>query len=425
MIDRAKVTISSGKGGDGSISGRREKYVPHGGPDGGDGGKGGSVYVVGDENLNTLQPFRYKRTFNAGDGGHGEAKKRHGAKGRDLRIQVPVGTEVWADGTFPRLVADLATDGEQVMIAKGGRGGRGNTRFATPVNQFPRLAEAGEVGEGVTLLLELKLLGDIGIVGAPNAGKSSLLAAVSAARPKVADYPFTTIEPALGVVEHKGESFVMVDIPGLIEGAHSGSGLGDEFLRHVERTRVLVHLVDGTLEDLVEEYRKVRRELEMWDEALVKKHQIIAVNKADVDGVVDRFETARSSLESEADRVICISAAGRTGLPDLLDGAMGLLAQAREDEAALAEEGTAPEDVPVVRPGRTRRRSLVSKRGDEFVVSSKAATRLAAMVNESDWAARMEFYGHLERLGVIKELEQAGVRSGDVVKIGVLEWEWE
>ena len=423
MIDRAKITVSSGKGGDGSISGRREKYVPQGGPDGGDGGRGGSVIIVGDENMNTLQAFRYKRSFKAKDGGHGEGKKRHGAKGRDLRIKVPVGTEIWAEGVVPRLVADLATDREAVVVAKGGVGGRGNTRFATPINQFPRLAEAGDTGEEVALLLDMKLIGDVGIVGAPNAGKSSLLAAVSAARPKVADYPFTTIEPVLGVVEHKGESFVMVDIPGLIEGAHGGSGLGDEFLRHVERTRVLVHLIDGSLEDLVEEYRKVRRELEMWDEALVKKQHIIAVNKADVEGVIDRFESSREALAGEADWAVCISAVGRTGLPELLDNVVESLARAREEEDSSAKERT--DNVPVVRPRRAQKRALVMKRGDEFVVSSKAATRLAAMVNESDWAARMEFYGRLEKLGVINELEKAGVKSGDIVKIGDLEWEWE
>ncbi|MCI0438760.1 MAG: GTPase ObgE, partial [Chloroflexi bacterium] len=239
MIDQVFIHISSGKGGNGAISGRREKFVARGGPDGGDGGNGGSVYMLADQNVNTLQAFRYRRSFAAGNGGNGAGANRHGRNGDDIVISVPAGTQVWITDEPPRLLADLSEHGQRVLLASGGSGGRGNARFKSSTNQFPKLAEAGEDGEELDLRLELKLLADVGIIGVPNAGKSSLLSVVSAARPKVADYPFTTLEPVLGVVERHDKSFVMVDIPGLIEGAHKGVGLGHEFLRHVERTRVL------------------------------------------------------------------------------------------------------------------------------------------------------------------------------------------
>ena len=288
MIDEVFIHISSGNGGDGAVSGRREKFVPRGGPDGGDGGRGGNVIALCDENMNTLLAFRYQRRFSAGDGRNGASALKHGADSEDVVIRMPVGTQVWdVDSPSPKLLADLTTPGQTVELANGGGGGRGNAYFASPTNQYPLLAEKGEPGQSLNLRLELKLLADVGIIGLPNAGKSSLLSVVSAARPKVANYPFTTLEPALGVVEHRRQTFVMVDIPGIIEGAHEGVGLGHDFLRHVERTRALVHMIDGSAEDPLRDYRQINSELLAFNEELAAKPQVVAINKTDITEVAE------------------------------------------------------------------------------------------------------------------------------------------
>ena len=429
MIDRVIIHITAGKGGDGSISGRREKYVPRGGPDGGDGGSGGSVYLEGDPNLNTLMPFRYRRYFKAEDGHRGDGKLRHGRNGDDIILAVPVGTQVWVDDDRPTMLADIDESGERWLAAAGGSGGAGNARYATPTNRFPRLAQAGEPGEVRTLRLELKLLADVGIVGAPNAGKSSLITALSAARPKVADYPFTTLDPTLGVVEHRGETFVMVDIPGLIEGAHAGVGLGHEFLRHVERTRVLVHLVDGSLDDPVLVYKQINEELGLHDERLAARPQVLAINKLDLDHVSVLQEEIREAFEAELDgeEMYFISAATHDGLEPLLDGVLKMLQEAPEPAFRTLHAGEG--DLPVLRPEPRRRRPEVYvEYADEisvFVVDWPPAARMAGMVNPDDWAAKLQFYNRLERAGVITALEEAGAGPGDLVRIGDEEWVWE
>ena len=294
MIDNVLIHINSGNGGDGVVRGRREKFVPRGGPDGGDGGNGGNIIAECDENMNTLLAFRYQRRFAAGNGGNGDSALKHGADGEDVVLRMPVGTQVWdADADTPRLLADLTTPGQTVELAQGGAGGRGNAYFASATNQYPLLAEKGEQGESLNLRLELKLLADVGIIGLPNAGKSSLLSVVSAARPKVADYPFTTLEPVLGVVEHRRKTFVMVDIPGIIEGAHDGVGLGHDFLRHVERTRVLVHMIDGSASDPLRDYRQINGELRMFSDELSTKPQVVAINKTDITEVSEIALVAR------------------------------------------------------------------------------------------------------------------------------------
>ncbi len=418
MIDHTVIQVQGGKGGNGAISGRREKYVPRGGPDGGDGGDGGSVYIVGDVNVNTLRDLRYRRRFVAQDAGHGRGGLKHGRSGVDVEVVVPVGTEAWTDIGSPARVVDLRESGERVLVARGGRGGRGNARFASPTNRFPLLAEEGEEGEAVVLRLELKLLADVGIIGAPNAGKSSLLAAVSGARPKVADYPFTTLEPALGVVELGDDSFVMVDIPGLIEGAHAGAGLGHEFLRHVERTRVLVHVVDASAEDPASDYRQINEELSLFNADLARRPQIVALNKIDVLGVLDRLATLRD--ESWDHETHEISAATHEGLRSLLDAVRRELSLQRTH---VPERDVS--EVPVVRPAPRRGPVGVGVEGGVFVVEAPGAARVAAMVDASDWNARMQFYAYLRRVGVVKALEGAGVTAGDLVRIGRFEWEWE
>lgn len=471
MIDNVSIYITSGNGGDGAVSGRREKFVPRGGPDGGDGGSGGSVIVECDPNINTLLAFRYKRRFAAGGGGNGAGALKHGRDGDDVRISVPVGTQIWnADADPPHLLADLAADRQRVALARGGRGGRGNAYFASPTNQFPLLAEQGEQGETLRLRLELKLLADIGIIGLPNAGKSSLLSVVSAARPKVAAYPFTTLEPALGVVQHRLQTFVMVDIPGLIEGAHEGVGLGHDFLRHIERTRALVHMVDGSTENPLDDYRKINAELTLFNAELAAKPQIVAVNKTDITEVRQRQPELKAAFAAEGIEALFVSAVTHSNIDALLDKAIVALSEA---EAAAARSPNAPKPnalindaapnaprdnaphaaafaasampaasaapavsdvhgasvdekpLPVLRPKPRRERPVVRKRGDAFIVQAQRAVRIAALLDESDWNARVQFLGYLQRAGIVRALEEAGAAPGDTVRFGDVEWEWQ
>lgn len=371
--------------------------------------------------MTTLSRLRYKRRFAAEDGGHGGSRRRHGARGGDVEIEVPVGTEVWAGNGETRRLADLSGDGDRVIVAGGGRGGKGNARFATSTNRYPVIAEEGDPGESLKLRLELKLLADVGIIGAPNAGKSSLLAAVSGARPKVAGYPFTTIEPSLGTVELGYESFVMVDIPGLIEGAHSGAGLGHDFLRHVQRTRVLVHLIDGEKEDSLVEYRRVREELTLFDEGLGSKHEIVAVNKLDLDAVEARCDGLRGQLNEHGTVVHGLSVHAGTGLDALLEDVAQTLAASRAEEPQVADTDA----VPVLRPDPVDRGVDVRKVRGGYVVASRPAERVAAMVDPGDWIARTQLMEQLRRLGVTSEVERAGAKPGDRVRIGKLEMEWQ
>ena len=433
MIDHVQIKVFSGSGGNGAVSGRREKFVPHGGPDGGDGGDGGNVYALCDRNVSTLLRFRYNGIYRASNGGSGTGRKKHGRRGVDAELVVPPGTEVWDDRVGIR-IADLTTHGERILIGQGGRGGRGNARFTSSTNQFPLLAEEGDPGQELRLRLELKLLADVGIIGAPNAGKSSLLTAVSAARPKVADYPFTTLEPVLGVVEYKNDGFVMVDIPGLIEGAHAGAGLGDEFLRHVQRTRVLVHVIDGNAPDPVEDYFRIRDELRLFDEELTTKPEIVAFNKLDIPGVDDAFELCKDELAGCAISVRSTSAAGRIGLDELLYDVGEALSIARE-QAEVVEQGvgetTVPQeasggDVPVLRPAPTDRQPKIQElESGRYEVILRSATRFAGMVDLNNWGARVQFYEQLQRLGVIAALERAGIQTGDTYVVGKHELEWE
>jgi GTP-binding protein len=324
MIDRAEITVKSGDGGRGAVSFRHEKFVPFGGPDGGDGGDGGSIVVVADQAVNSLRSFRRKRYYKAARGRDGAGQKKHGKNGEDLMLVVPVGTVVNApagDG----FIADLSQPGKKVVVAKGGRGGKGNARFATSTNQAPQIAQAGEGGEELTLTLELKLIADVGLIGYPNAGKSTLLAAVSGAKPRIASFPFTTREPVLGVVEVGTKSFVLAEIPGLIKDAHLGRGLGHDFLRHIERTRLLIHLVDGSSESPVADMTQVNTELSLFDPALGKKPQLVAVNKVDLPQVEARRAEIAASFSAVGTEVFFVSAANSQGLPGLMGKTLDFL----------------------------------------------------------------------------------------------------
>ena len=317
FLDQAKVYVRSGDGGNGCLSFRREKFVAFGGPDGGDGGRGGDVWVEAVDGLNTLIDFRYRQHHRAGRGGNGAGRNRTGAAGPDAVLRVPEGTEV-LDFETGASICDLTEIGERFLIARGGRGGRGNARFKSATNQAPRRTDPGEPGEEATVMLQLKLIADAGLVGLPNAGKSTMLAAVSHARPKIADYPFTTLVPALGVVEVDHDAFVVADIPGLIGGAHEGAGLGDRFLRHVERCRILLHLVDGTADDVAAAWRTVRGEVAAYGNGLSDKPEILALNKADALSDEER-ETRRGALEAVSGRpVAVISGVSGEGVPDVL-----------------------------------------------------------------------------------------------------------
>lgn len=344
FVDEVRIEVHAGRGGNGCVSFRREKYVPRGGPDGGDGGKGGDVIFEATERKQTLLDFRYKRSYRAQRGRHGQGKDKHGRSGEDLVLMVPVGTLI-KDAHTGEILADLNKAGMRWTAARGGSGGRGNARFVTPTRQAPRIAEEGRDGESRELLLELKLLADVGLVGLPNAGKSTLIAAVSAARPKIADYPFTTLVPNLGVVQYgDAPPFVMADIPGLIEGAHQGAGLGIRFLRHIERTRVLVHVVDMAAvpsEDPLAPYRVIERELSQYSENLAQKPRLLALNKTDLISDVTARESLLQVYKDIGHPVVAISALTRQGLDDFLRTLVHVLQQATrqsEDRVEASEE---------------------------------------------------------------------------------------
>src|SRR5215212_231719 len=320
FVDEAQIHVKAGDGGAGAVSFRREKFIPRGGPDGGDGGQGGSVVLLADPGVSTLRDLRYKKRYAAAPGGAGAKANRHGKSGADLVIRVPVGTLVRRAGEdgAEEIVADLDAPGATAVAAYGGLGGKGNARFASSTNQAPRLAERGQRGQQATLVLDLKLISDVGLVGLPNAGKSTLISAVSAARPKIAAYPFTTLEPVLGVVDVGYESFVMADIPGLIEGAHAGVGLGHDFLRHVERTRLLVHVLDGAAADPIADLDTVNREIALFSEALAQRPQIVAINKIDIPEAQERLPDLQARLAGRGIEALTLSAATGAGVDALV-----------------------------------------------------------------------------------------------------------
>lgn len=410
FIDQAHISVEGGNGGNGAASFRREKYVPRGGPDGGDGGRGGSIYLVADPQRTTLSEFRHKKRFSAQDGGDGSGANCHGRTGADIDVFVPCGTLVSEDG---KLIADLSQAGVRVCVARGGRGGLGNQHFATPTHQAPRFAQRGEPGEHHELDLELKLLADAGIVGAPNAGKSTLLAAVSAARPKIADYPFTTLEPQLGVVNVDIDaSFVLVDVPGLIEGASQGAGLGDRFLAHVERTRVLLHLVDGAAspEEALAQLGMIERELGLWNPRLLQVRRILAVSKLDLPS---SHQTLAAVQATTGERVYGISAATGAGVKELI----GAVYNAIQAERANAQERQAE---VVLRPAEKPTTTTVSvvKEGRTFRVRGRAIERVAAMTDLSTDEGQAYFQRALTRVGARRKLERAGARAGDRIRVG-------
>jgi GTP-binding protein len=420
FIDQVSIVVISGKGGDGIVHFRREKYVPFGGPDGGDGGRGGDVILEVKMTLNTLAAFQYRRRFKAEDGKKGGGNNKTGRSGEELIIHVPPGTIV-NDELTGDLIGDLTTQEQRLIVCKGGRGGRGNARFASAQNQAPRIAEKGEPALERHLRLELRLIADIGIIGVPNAGKSTFLAAVTNAKPKIAPYPFTTLEPNLGVAVLNDEnSLVLADIPGLIEGAHIGVGLGHEFLRHIQRTRVLIHLLDGLAEDPLIDYAQINSELALFDPQLGSKPQIVVFNKIDLPEVNERWPEIEAQLiDRGADKAVkpmAISALTRTNVRELLYCAAQL----------LVESPPVPEveRMPVYRFETDPREYTIQREGQGWRVSGEAIERAAAMTYwEYDQSVR-RFQRILQSLGVEDDLRDAGAQEGDTVFIGDHELEW-
>lgn len=422
FIDLVEISVTSGDGGNGVVHFRREKYVPRGGPDGGDGGKGGDVILEVNPTLNTLYSFRYKNRFDAQNGSSGGKNNQTGRSGLDTIIQVPPGTLVY-DADEDYLVGDLVDPGQQLVVAQGGRGGRGNTRFKSSVNQVPRLAEKGEPGVERRLRLELRLIADIGIIGVPNAGKSTLLASVTNARPKIASYPFTTLEPNLGVAVMDDEtSLILADIPGLIEGAHMGIGLGHDFLRHIQRTRVLIHLLDGLSEDPVLDFAQINTELSLFDPDLAVKPQVVALNKMDLPDVQGNYNQVEAKIkqlggEIRVEELFGISAATGSGVRKLLYRAAQVLDSLPEPE----ETGK----IPLYRPESDPNEFTVDRENEGWRISGISIERAAAMTYWEHYQGIRRFQRILETLGIDQALREAGIQTGDTVYIGDHELEWE
>jgi GTP-binding protein len=419
FFDEAKIYVKAGDGGNGCVSFRREKYVPLGGPNGGDGGKGGDVYLVANPHLNTLIAFKRRVHFKAQRGDHGRGKGQKGRQGDDVFVEVPPGTVV-RDAETREFVADLTEEGQRALVARGGQGGRGNAAFATSTNQAPRIAERGAPGQERWLYLELKLIADVGIVGVPNAGKSTLLSVVSAARPKIAAYPFTTLEPSLGVVALDDyTSFVMADIPGLIEGAHAGAGLGHEFLRHVERTRMIIHLLDGASADPQADYESINGELALFDPELARKPQLVVLNKMDLPQAQSLWPSVEQAMKAQGQKALSISAVTGEGLKEMLRSVAGML------ESLPEEKELAVTEVKVFRPVEEQKALTITWEDNAWQVRGAEAERVAAMTNWDLDEAVQRFQRIAEAMGLKAALREAGVQPGDTVRIGEVELEWQ
>jgi GTPase len=412
FVDKVQVIVKAGNGGNGTVSFRHEIYVDRGGPDGGDGGDGGDIIFEASRNQNTLAKFRFQKRLQADSGKSGQKQRKHGKSGSDLVVPVPVGTVV--SDQDDKVLADLTEDGQSVVIATGGKGGFGNAHFTSSTRQAPRLAEKGEAGEELNLTLELKMIADVGLIGLPNAGKSTLLSKVSNAQPEIADYPFTTLTPNLGVVDVDDQATLLfADIPGLIEGASQGKGLGDEFLRHVERTSVLVHLIDVWQEDLKTAYKTIQDELKAYAVDLSKRPQIVVLSK--IDGLDKQTLQARmadlKSIVPKRTKTLAISAASNQGVPDLLFAAKAVVAKARQKASSQKEDA-----IPIIKL-QTDDAWQVTKTDEGFVVTGKKIERFASRTEFNNPHAVQRLRDIMKKMGIIHELVRQGIQSEDTIVV--------
>ena len=418
FVDKAKISIKAGNGGNGLVSFRREKYVPDGGPDGGDGGKGGSVIFKADKNLTTLMDFRYRKSYSAPNGGDGRARNCSGKNGENLYILVPVGTII-RDAATEKIIIDLSEDNQEFVAAKGGNGGWGNVHFATPTRQAPKFAKNGIKGEEREVTLELKLIADVGLAGFPNVGKSTLLSRVSDARPKIANYHFTTLEPNLGVVDAGGKSFVLADIPGLIEGAHQGIGLGHEFLRHIERTRLIIHVVDvSSIEgrNPIEDFEKINEELSLFSEKLANTKQIVAANKTDIIQDEEVFEEFKAYIAKKGITLFEISAATGMGVRELISYTASMLETL--EPVVVYESEYVPEEPEEEVP------FVITRENDTFFVEGPLIERLFRGVNFEDDESMGFFERTLRKAGVIDALRERGATEGSTIVMDEMEFDF-
>jgi GTP-binding protein len=419
FFDKARIYVKAGDGGNGIVAFRREKFVRKGGPFGGSGGRGGNVIFVVDPELNTLAPFQHQIHYRAERGTHGGGANKTGARGLDLIVPVPPGTLVHHAETG-ELLADLTRPGRSVVVARGGRGGRGNSAFKSARNSAPRMAENGEAGEELWVTLELKLVADVGIIGVPNAGKSTLLSVISAAKPKIADYPFTTVAPILGVAEVDHRQIVVADIPGLLEGAHMGVGLGLDFLRHIERTRLLIHLINGDSPDPMGDFEAINQELVLFNPKIADNPQLVVLNKMDLPHVRELWPEFEAAIQALGYPTLAISAATRENIQPLLYQVQAML-----DALPSVEEGELVDEVAVLEsPTEEKVFSIEQIDDGEWRVIGTAIERVAQMTNWDYYEASMRFQRILRAMGIIDALREAGVVDGDIVQIGSLEMVW-
>lgn len=421
FIDTAKIYIKAGDGGNGAVSFHRERHVPDGGPDGGDGGNGGSVIFIVNNNLMTLMDYRYKVRQVAQNGQNGKGANMTGKMGEDLYLEVPPGTLV-KEAETGQVLVDLTAHNQRAVLAQGGRGGKGNSRFSTSTRRAPKFAQMGEKGEERFVILELKSIADVGLVGFPNVGKSTILSVLTSAHPKIADYPFTTLSPNLGVVKWREHSFVLADIPGLIEGAHEGAGLGHDFLRHIERTRMLVHIVDVSgIEgrDPVQDYHRINFELASFSEKLARLPQVVAANKSDLPGYFDNIERLKAELEPLGVVIVAVSAATKSGFDELLNKILAILESLPVTEETVDIQMEL--SVPII---YNLNAFEVKNEGRMYTVSGAAVDKLMRSVNLDDRESLGFFQKMCKQKGIISELKRKGIVQGDTVRIGGVEFEY-
>ncbi len=411
FVDKATVSIEAGKGGDGAVSFRHEKYIDKGGPDGGDGGKGGDVIAVASLNQNTLANYRHNRLLTAKPGGNGSKRRKHGKNGSDLIVNVPVGTAIYDEKG--QLIVDLTEDGQRAVIAAGGRGGFGNAHFVSSVRQTPRVAEKGEPGESLEAIFELKIIADVGLVGMPNAGKSTLLGSISNAKPEVADYPFTTLSPYLGVVDFDDSSFLVADIPGLIEGASQGKGLGDEFLRHVERTSVIWHLIDSYQEDVATVYQTISKELSSYKVDITKKPEIVVLTK--IEGLDDEIinEKVKELKKVTKSPIVVISSVTKDGINKLLTTAIKAVNKSKAKLSKVKKE----DEIPVIKLGQEKEKWEITHKGNLYTVKGRKIERFALRTDFTNDQALARLRDIMKKMGITHQLLRLGASAGSTIKI--------